>query len=283
MSTSPSRPVLRWHGSKWRIAPWVISHFPSHRVYVEPFGGSAAVLLRKPRALTEVYNDLDRNVVNLFKVIREQPSDLAAALALTPYAREEYAQAYDEDCSDLERARRLIARSFMGMSSKGALEKSGFDARTNPDGFTGRLRSLIEAPEQVLAVAGRFLHVVIENTDALSLLKRYDRADALIYLDPPYLPETRSGKVYAHEMTVDQHRALIACARSLSAMVILSGYASALYSELLHDWERVETSAYADSGAGKTEMLWINPAASLKLDRSRAQTQMTMFTWEAAE
>lgn len=279
----PIRPVLRWHGSKWRIAPWVIAHFPPHRVYVEPFGGSASVLLQKPRALTEVFNDLDRDVVNMFRVIRERPRDLAAALALTPYAREEYQTAYEDGGSDVERARRFIARSFMGMNSKGAVRKSGFDSRTNPDGFTGRLRSLIDAPEQVLAVAERFCHVVVENGDALGLLARYDRADALIYLDPPYLPQTRSGKIYAHEMTIDQHRDLLARICSLSAMVVLSGYHSSLYDQMLQDWERVEIPSRTDGGAARVEVLWINPAASQALDRNRSQTQMTMFSREAAE
>jgi len=279
---TPSRPVLRWHGSKWRIAPWVIAHFPPHRVYVEPFGGSASVLLQKPRAPTEVFNDLDRDIVNMFRVIRECPRELAAALALTPFARDEYQAAYNDDCSDVERARRLIARSFMGMNSKGALRKSGFDARTNPDGFTGRLRSLVDAPDQVLAVAERFCHVVVENCDALGLVGRYDRADALIYLDPPYLPETRSGKFYAHEMTVEQHRDLITRIRSLSAMVILSGYHSPLYDRLLQGWECVDIPSRTDGGAAKTEALWINPAASRSLDRARSQTQITMFAREVS-
>lgn len=279
----PTRPVLRRHGSKWRIAPWVISHFPPHLVYVEPFGGSASVLLQKPRALTEVFNDLDRDIINMFRVIREHPQELATAIALTPYARDEYQESYDEDCSDMDRARRFIARSFMGMNSKGALRKSGFDARTNRDGFTGRLRSLIEVPEQVLAVAERFRHVVVENGDALGLVQRYDREDALIYLDPPYLPEMRSGKIYAHEMTTDQHRDLIARIRSHSGMVILSGYHSTLYDQLLQDWECVDNPARTDGGAKRIEALWINPAASQLINRDRSQTQMTMFAREAAE
>lgn len=267
MTAVPSRPILRWHGSKWRIAEWVIAHFPPHKVYVEPFGGSASVLLQKARAVTEIYNDLDRDLVNMFKMIRERPDELALQLALTPYARDEYQALYHPSEDSMERARAFIARSFMGMSSKGALQKSGFDARTNPDGYTGRLRSLASLPDEIVIVAGRFTHVVIENVPAVACLDRYDRPDALIYLDPPYLASTRSsGKLYRHEMNDDQHRDLLARARESAAMVIVSGYPSAVYDELLHDWLRVETDAYADGGAPRSEVLWINPAAAAALD-----------------
>ena len=268
---TPSRPILRWHGSKWRIAEWVIAHFPPHKLYVEPFGGSASVLLQKPRAVTEVYNDLDRDLVNMFKVIRERPNELALQLALTPYARDEYQALYQPSEDAMERARAFIARSFMGMSSKGALQKSGFDARTNPDGYTGRLRSLASLPDEIVIVAGRLTHVLIENVPALSCLDRYERPDALVYLDPPYLASTRSsGKLYRHEMSDDEHRNLLGRARESGAMIIISGYPSSIYDALLHDWLRVETDAYADGGAPRSEVLWINPAAAAaaNLDRS---------------
>ncbi|ARO22927.1 D12 class N6 adenine-specific DNA methyltransferase protein [Rhizobium sp. TAL182] len=259
----PNRPVLRWHGSKWRIAEWVIAHFPPHKVYVEPFGGSGAVILQKPRAITEVYNDLDRDLVNMFKVLRDRPADLALALALTPYARDEYRSLCGEPADDLDRARSFIARSFMGMSSKGAVQKSGFDARTNPDGYTGRLRSLASLPDEVLAVAGRFTHVLIENVPAVDCLKRYSRTHALIYMDPPYVASTRSaGKLYRHEMSDDDHRELLERARTSEAMILISGYRSELYDAILGDWRRVQTVSYADGGRERLEVLWINPAAA---------------------
>lgn len=267
MTCLPSRPILRWHGGKWRIADWIIEHFPPHKLYVEPFGGGASILLKKSRALTEVYNDLDRDLVTMFRVARDRPLELARALSLTPYAREEYYGLYETTVDELETARRFISRSFMGMMSKGAVRKSGFDARTNPDGYTGRLRAFAELPDEVLAVAGRFLHVLIENTDALSLLRRYDRPDALIYLDPPYLPETRSGKIYNHEMTAADHKTLLTSLVDHKGMILLSGYSSMLYLNALQGWRVVETPSYTDSGAKRTELLWINPNASRELDR----------------
>jgi len=257
---SPTRPVLRYHGGKWRLAPWIIAHFPAHRVYVEPFGGGANVLLRKPRSTTEVYNDLDSSVVNLFKVIREQPADLARQLELTPFAREEYALLYERSEEPLEAARRFIARSFMGMNSKGAYQISGFDVRVNDDHFISRLRSLAKVPDQVAIVAGRLKHVVIENQDADVVIERFDRPEALIYCDPPYVHSTRSGKYYAHEYNDDQHRELASVLRAATGMVIVSGYPSPLYDELYGDWRCVSIKAHTDYAREATECLWLNPA-----------------------
>ncbi|MEW9523893.1 DNA adenine methylase [Agrobacterium radiobacter] len=267
---SPTRPILRWHGGKWRLAPWIIGHFPPHKVYVEPFGGAASVLLQKPRALSEIYNDLDQNLVRMFRIIRDQSEELTRAITLTPYARDEYRGLYDPVDDELEATRRFIVRSFMGMNSKGALAKSGFDARTNPDGFTSRLRSLVDLPDQVALVAGRFLHVLIENCDATKLITRYDRDDALIYLDPPYVSETRSGKYYAHEMTNPDHSALLAAIDASSAMVVISGYPSDLYDNAMKGWHRIETKAHTDGARARTEVLWINPKAWSRIERNQS-------------
>jgi DNA adenine methylase len=265
---TPTRPILRWHGGKWRLAPWVMSFFPPHRIYVEPFGGGASILLRKPRAITEVYNDLDSDVVSMFRVIREQPEALARALVLTPYARDEYDRLY-EPCDDpLEAARRFIARSYFGMQSKGAIEKSGFDTRINPDAFVSRVNTFARLPDEVSAVAERFGNVVIENVDAVKLLDRFDRYDTLVYADPPYVPEARSGKYYNHEMTAEDHGRLLDRLKALRAMVIVSGYASELYDDSLHGWERYEFKAWTDGASERTEVIWLNPhAAAARRDR----------------
>lgn len=235
---------------------------PRHRIYVEPFGGGGSVLLRKPRCNTEIYNDLDSEVVNLFRVIRERLSDLTLALALTPYARDEYSALYAHSDDPLERARALVARSFMGMNSKGAFEKSGFDTRVNDDSFIARLRSLAAVPDELAAVAARFTHVVIENDDARSLLARHDRPDCLFYLDPPYILQTRSGSYYRHEMTDDDHLALLDAVVGLTGMVMISGYPSELYDGRLTGWRRLTLDARTDGNADRTEVLWMNAACS---------------------
>jgi len=285
----PTRPVLRWHGGKWKLAPWIISHFPPHRVYVEPFGGAASVLLRKERSYAEVYNDLDEEVVNLFEVLRSTAaSRLIQLLELTPFARLEFERAYQETDDPVERARRLVVRSFMGFGSDGHNRKTrtGFRAASTRSGTTpahdwanlvGPYRAVIE----------RFAGVVVECRAATEVIAQHDGDQTLHYVDPPYMPETRSDKsrksgeryhAYAHEMTADEHAELLQALRLIEGMVALSGYDSGLYADALCDWRRIETAALADGALPRTEVLWLNPACAEALDRHRREPrQLSMM------
>lgn len=276
---APARPVLRYHGGKFRLAPWILSFFPRHTVYVEPFGGGGSILLAKAASATEVYNDLDSRVVGLFRVLRDpsKAGELARRLELTPFAREEYETwCYAEPTDDIDAAHQLIARGFMGQSSKGIWQQSGFDTRINPDGYCGRVNSLRVAPAACRTVAQRLARVVIEHDDAVDVIKRHDRADALIYCDPPYLTaEGRGTRIYTHDFKADDHRRLAATLQGLkSAMVVLSGYPSGLYEELYPDWQRHQRKAMADGGRERTEVVWINPACAAALEQQAAQGRM---------
>lgn len=272
--SSLTRPALRWHGGKWKLAPWIISHFPAHRVYVEPFGGAASVLLRKGRVYAEVYNDLDDEVVTLFRVLRDEgkAERLIASLRLTAFARTEFLQAYEPSGDDVERARRLVVRSFMGFGSNGhnPRAKTGFRSNSNRFGTTPA-HDWVNYPDTLRAVVERWRGVVVENKQAIDLMRQHDGADTLHYVDPPYLPETRSlanpydikyrGGMYAHEMDAEEHAKLLDALHGLMGMVVLSGYASPLYDASLKDWRRVEVAAFADGARDRTEVLWINPHA----------------------
>lgn len=282
--TDVTRPILRWHGGKWRLAPWIIRHFPAHRIYVEPFGGAASVLMRKPRAYAEVYNDLDAEVVNLFRVLQNprKARRLVRALRLTPFAREEFLRAYDPARCGVERARRLIIRTFMGFGSDSGTGayRTGFRADSNRS-HTTPAHDWANYPDALDAIVERFARVVVERRPAIQIMRRHDAADTLHYIDPPYLPETRRraarrpGKadmgVYRHELTAEDHVALLDALRALSGMVVLSGYPSSIYDAALPDWRRVERAAYADGASPRTECLWINPAAWAALEAERTQ------------
>lgn len=273
------RPVLRYHGGKFRLAPWILTFFPRHQVYVEPFGGGASVLLQKQPAPTEVYNDLDSRVVGLFRVLRDpvKATELARRLEYTPFAREEYeGWCYGDPIDDIDAAHQLVARGFMGQSSKGIWQRSGLDTRINPDGYSSRVSALRAAPDACRTVAQRLVRAVIEHDDAINVIKRHDRPDALIYCDPPYLtPEGRGTRIYTHDFKAEDHRTLAATLRGMtSAMVVLSGYPSALYDELFPDWQRHQRKAMADGGRERTEVVWLNQACTDALERQNFQTRM---------
>lgn len=271
---SPTRPAVRWHGGKWMLAPWIISHFPPHRVYVEPFGGGGSVLLRKEPSYAEVYNDLDGEIVNLFRVLRGPRADeLVRAVALTAFARDEFRLAYDAAADDVERARRLAVRSFMGFGSNGHQRKTGFRANSNRSGTTPA-RDWSNYPDALALIVQRIkgapgadAGIVIENRDAVQVMLAHDGPETLHYADPPYVTATRSdaGADYAHEMSDEDHAALLDALCALRGMVILSGYPSSLYDERLRGWKRVQRAALADNAKPRTEVLWINPAAAMRM------------------
>lgn len=272
-----SRPVLRYHGGKWRLAPWIISHFPPHRVYVEPFGGGGSVLMRKPRAYAEVYGDRWNRVVDVFTVLRDPDlaTDLRRRLELTPFARYEFDTATEEAlCAEsdiVERARMTIIRSFMGHGSEStrADSKTGFRSNSNRS-HTTPAHDWSNWPAVVPAFVARLRGVVIENMDAVDVMQRHDGTDTLHYCDPPYPHSTRTLRHgYAFEMSDEDHEKLAASVRGLAGMVIVSGYRCALYDTLYREWRRVETEALADGAMKRTEVLWLNRAAATRLDADR--------------
>jgi DNA adenine methylase len=278
IAEAPRRPALRWHGGKWLLAPWVLAHCPPHRVYVEPFGGAASVLLRKPRSYAEVYNDLDQGVVNLFRVLRDpaDAAELRRRLALTPFAREEFEGSYVVSEEPIEEARRLVVRSYMGFGSAGTVRgvKTGFRACSTRAGTTPA-HDWADYAEAIAGIAERMRGVIVESRPAIQVMRSHDGPETLHYVDPPYLPETRSNKsrrgrlgyhVYAHEMAAEDHADLLTALLELSGMVVLSGYPAPLYDEALKDWKRVERQALADGARPRTEVLWLNQAAVARLD-----------------
>jgi DNA adenine methylase len=259
-----TRPLLRYHGGKWRLAPWIIGHFPEHRVYVEPFGGAASVLLRKMRSYAEVYNDLDGRLVSLFRVLRSpDAARLIESLRLTPFARLDFEESYEPTDDPVELARRTVVRSFMGFGSNSHSRSTGFRSNSNRSNTTPA-HDWANYPPALAAIVERLTGVVVEHRDAIKVIETHDGHDTLFYVDPPYPSVTRGPDIdYAHEMDDDGHRRLAATLRGVRGMVVLSGYPCDLYDrELYADWHRVEKSALADGARKRTEVMWLNAAAA---------------------
>jgi len=295
---APGRPVLRFHGGKYRLASWVIARLPPHKIYVEPYCGAASVLLAKPRSFGEVINDLDGDVVGLFAVLRhpEAAAELARLVRLTPFSRREFESAFlpPPKGDAIEAARRLLVRSWMGFSTNGAGAKSpriGFNGRINRDGkhkghgqgvrppdalavntgfraiaynsSTTPAHDWARWPDVIEAVTRRLAGVVLENRPALQVIRNLDGPDSLFYLDPPYVKSTRSDgrDDYRHEMTDDDHAQLAEVLHGIQGMAAVSGYDGPLYDGLYGDWHRFSKAVFADRARPRRECLWLNPRA----------------------
>jgi len=193
----PTRPILRYFGGKWMLAPWIIKHFPAHRIYVEPFGGAASVLMRKPRAYSEVYNDLDGEIVNVFRVLQDAGTrtQLEQLVRLTPFARREFELSYEPADDPVEHARRKIFRSMAGFGSDAlqATWTTGFRGNAQRSG-TMPAHNWATYPEQLRAFGARLAGVVIECVEAERLIEMHDTPETLFYCDPPYVWHTRANR-----------------------------------------------------------------------------------------
>lgn len=242
--------LLTYPGGKSRLAPWIIGHFPNHKIYCEPFGGSAAVLLQKPVAGLEIYNDIDDQLVNFFKILRDHPKDLIYRLNLTPYSRK------IED--DLTEDKIELARRFF-LSSVTRWHDGYFKTqKKNPE--DGTLVGVFERQKGYLCkAADRLKKVIIEHMDALELIRKYDSPQMLFYCDPPYFGD-RKRNLYKSEMMEEKHHRLLAdTLKECRGMVVLSGYSTPLYEDLYTGWTRVCRAAQARSKEMRTECLWIKP------------------------
>jgi len=263
-----SNGLIRYFGGKVKIAPWIVAHLPPHRVYVEPFGGGAAVLLAKPRARVEVYNDLDDGLVNLFRVLRHptQGEQLLRLVRLTPYARKEFEAAYEPTDDPVERARRLLVRSHLGHGGEATNgRRTGFRRASHRKEARSTHPALDwpRYPARLARLIARLAGVVVEHRPAIEVMAYYDAPDTATYLDPPYLVELLQNpydRLYNHPLAPLGHEDLAAAASRCAGTVLVSGYHSPLYDRLYAGWQRHERRAVTTGGGRRTEVLWIKPA-----------------------
>ena len=249
--------ILKYPGGKWRIAEWIIEQFPAHKVYCEPFFGSGGVFFNKPPSAIETINDIDNNVVNLFKVCRERPAELAAALAFTPWAREEYKNCYNLTAGDeVERARRTVVRFHQSFGTSNSSLSSWRNVQTS--GGPKVAAQWRELPDIVLKVCERLKDAQIENIDAFTLIERYNHPDTLLYIDPPYLQSLRKRNLYKYEMKDSRHVELLELLKLSKSKVCVSAYDNELYNSMLKGWYTNEKRTTAQGGRIRTEKLYMN-------------------------
>lgn len=251
--------IMKYPGSKWNKSEWITSFFPKHHSYLEPFFGSGAVLFNKERSNIETVNDLDNNVVNLFEWIKNDPEKLAHEIYYTPYARQTYEDAFTlEPENSLEKAVNFYIRLEMGHGYRTNGERVGWKNDIQGRERAYASKNWCELPQKILMAAERLRGVQIENRPALELIPRFNYKNVLIYCDPPYMLQTRHGKQYKCEMSDSDHEELLEVLLKHNGYVILSGYDTDLYNDILKGWNRYETRSYTQSQTMKQEVVWMN-------------------------
>ena len=258
--------VLKYPGSKWRIVDKLVELIPPHHTYLEPYLGSGAVFFRKAPSDIETINDLDWDVVNLFQCIREDSEKLARLIMTTPYSRQMYDDAFKSDpimevLSEGNRflkACQFLVRCWQGHGFRSNGYKVGWKNDVQGRERMYALWNWYRLPEWVIEIAERLRRVQIECSPAIELMERYDYENVFMYLDPPYLLGTRSGKQYKHEMSDEEHEEMLQKAIDSKAKIMISGYASEMYDDMLAGWRRKEFRSHAEMGNSRIEVVWMN-------------------------
>lgn len=257
------RNVLKYPGSKWNIARQIVSLIPSHHSYVEPYFGSGAVLFNKPMSEIETINDLDSEVTNLFRCIQKDSERLARLVMTIPFSREEYDKEFkyleQTVCvSNFERAAGFLIRCWQGHGFRTNGHKVGWKNDVQGREKMYALWNWYRLPEWIIDIAERLRMVQIENRTAVEVIKRFDYKTVFMYIDPPYLLGTRTGRQYMHEMSDSDHEELLKILLQSSAKIMISGYESDMYNDYLKEWNKVYFSSCTEQGRPRQEIVWIN-------------------------
>ncbi|NGZ27541.1 MAG: DNA adenine methylase [Magnetococcales bacterium] len=263
------RIVFGWYGGKFSHLDWLLPLLPKCHHYCEPFAGSGAVLINRESSPVETYNDIDGNVVNFFRVLRDHHEELIRAVALTPFSREEYHQAIygsTNGISDVERARRFYIKARQtrtGLAQTASLGRWANCKDTSRSGMSGVVSRWLGGIDALDEIAQRLIRVQIENRPAIDILRLYDGAKTLFYCDPPYLHATRGdANAYCFEMDESQHREFANAVNECTGMVAVSGYNHPLMDELFKPgkWYKIlgpNKTIHSTKGT-RTEVLWTN-------------------------
>lgn len=278
MATAPVRLPFAWFGGKASHTHRLLPLIPPHLTYVEPFAGSLALLFAKRPSPVEVVNDLDAGIVNFYRVLRDPQTypELVRLVALTPYARAELqhcGSTWFDVADPVERAARwftFVRQSVAGHTSGRARGSWSFCRTDQARGMPASVSKWLSAIAGLPAVHERLQVVQIEHGSWLEVVQRFDGPETFFFLDPPYVHGTRSDQRYRHELSDDDHRELVAVARSLAGMALLCGHAHPIYEPLdaagwlRHTWDvrvRAQVIRLGSTQARRQECAWLNPAA----------------------
>ncbi len=256
-----------WYGGKFSHLDFILPNIPTDaKHFCDVFGGSAAVLINRPPAPVETYNDIDSELANFFRTLRDTGDELIQQIKLTPFSREELVRAceYEPGLSELERARRFFVRARQtrtGLAQKSSEGRWAHCVLTTRAGMSGAVSRWLGSVDGLAEITERLLRVQIENAPAEEVIRRYDTAETVFYLDPPYVHSSRGDTTaYEHEMSDEEHMALADVLSSIRGRAVLSGYRTELYDSLFADWTRIDAPVRTAHSVRKPrqESLWVN-------------------------
>jgi DNA adenine methylase len=256
-----------YYGGKFSHLDFLLPLLPTNMThFCEPFGGSAAILINRPPAPVETYNDLDSEVANFFTCLRDRGDELIRLISLTPFSRQELVKACrpEPSLSKLERARRFFVRARQTRTGLAQTSSEGRWAHcvlTSRAGMAGAVSRWLGSVEGLPQIVQRFQRVQVENAPSIEVIHRYDSQSTLFYCDPPYPHEARGdSKAYGYEMTDPEHEELAQVLKSVKGLAAVSGYRCALMDRLYGDWMRIDANTrLCNSSKGeRTESLWAN-------------------------
>jgi DNA adenine methylase len=258
--------LFKYPGAKNRMADFIISLFPDNyekMTYLEPFFGSGSVFFRKTPSEIETINDIDQDIYNLFFQIRNNAEELSRLINYTPWSRKEWEQSYIKTNSDIENARRFLVRFWFSIGAK-SYTKTGFSYNIK-DAANGNLSSFSKnLPAMIIEASGRLKSknnnlVQIENKNAIVLIEKYNRENVLMYIDPPYVKNTRGCKyIYKHDMADEDHIELCNILNSSLAKIIISGYENSIYENYLTNFNKTAMYSQDQTGKKRKEIVWRN-------------------------
>lgn len=254
------KPILKYPGAKWRLAPWILENIPKCESYLEPYFGSGAIFFNKEPSKIETINDIDGEIVNFFKMCREKPVELARGILLTPWSRDELMKCKEKSSNEIEQARRTAVTCFMTFGSRRVSNTWRYTTGNNKNHGPNNTHLWGKLPEVIFQVADRLKDAQIENKPAIKLIEKFNGPDVLIYLDTPYIKSTRTlnGDQYYFEMTNEEHEELLEAVIKHKGKIILSGYDNEMYNEALKGWEKKTTKTRIERGRIREETIWMN-------------------------
>ena len=256
-----------WYGGKFSHLDFILPNIPlDAQHFCDVYGGSAAVLINRPPAPVETYNDIDSELVNFFRTLRDEGPELKRAISLTPFSREELVRActYEQDLSEMERARRFFVRARQtrtGLAQRSSEGRWAHCVLTSRAGMAGAVSRWLGSVDGLAEITLRLQRVQIENAPALEVIRRYDTADTVFYLDPPYVHSSRGDiAAYEHEMSDEEHMELADVLSTIRGRAVLSGYRTDLYDQLYEGWRRIDAPVRTANSVHqpRQESLWVN-------------------------